>query len=189
MGQNRSCRILPGGLRILSSCRLASSIALWTTWQCGNVVRSATPGATPVIYRLLPTTTTLHLLYRSPFNHHYPSPYPRSPMSSPQPRQDLIQNAILFLQDPKTQSSPLTSKIEFLQAKGLNESEIQDALSRSSSSSSSQPVQRQSQSIGGPSGGYGYGTRYEMAPVPPKRDWRDLFVCLCILCQCVVVPY
>lgn len=106
-------------------------------------------------------------------------------MSSPQPRQDLIQNAVLFLQDPKTQSSPLTSKIEFLQAKGLNESEIQDALSRSSSSTAQS---NQSQRIGGPSSGYGgggYGMRYEMAPVPPKRDWRDLFVCPRLLPGCV----
>jgi peroxin-14 len=95
-------------------------------------------------------------------------------MSQP-PRQDLIQNAILFLQDPKTQSSPLTSKIEFLQAKGLNESEIQDALSRSTSSSST--VSRSIPQEGGGYGGGGYGMRYEMAPVPPKRDWRDLFVC------------
>jgi len=100
-----------------------------------------------------------------------------STMSQP-PRQDLIQNAILFLQDPKTQSSPLTSKIEFLQAKGLNESEIQDALSRSSSSPAST---YNSRSIGESSGGGGYGMRYEMAPVPPKRDWRDLFVCPLLL--------
>ena len=122
-------------------------------------------------YRLLPAL----LLYHPPSLPSSTTPYP--PMSSPQTRQDLVQNAVLFLQDPKTQSSPLTSKIEFLQAKGLNESEIQDALSRSSSSSTQS---NQSQSIGGPSSGYGeggYGMRYEMAPVPPKRDWRDLFVC------------
>jgi peroxin-14 len=95
-------------------------------------------------------------------------------MSQP-PRQDLIQNAILFLQDPKTQSSPLTSKIEFLQAKGLNESEIQDALSRASSSSS--PATTYNPTNLGSNGGGGYGMRYEMAPVTPKRDWRDLFVC------------
>jgi len=104
-----------------------------------------------------------------------PSIHPPTTMSQP-PRQDLIQNAILFLQDPKTQSSPLTSKIEFLQAKGLNESEIQDALSRSTSSSSPASTYN-SRSIGESSGVGGYGMRYEMAPVPPKRDWRDLFVC------------
>lgn len=88
-------------------------------------------------------------------------------------RQDLIQNAILFLQDPKTQTSPLTSKIEFLQSKGLNESEIQEALSRSTASSS-----HAGPSIARRDGGYGSGSgmRYEMAPVPPKRDWRDMFV-------------
>jgi peroxin-14 len=95
-------------------------------------------------------------------------------MSQP-PRQDLIQNAILFLQDPKTQSSPLTSKIEFLQAKGLNEGEVQDALSRSSSSSSPASTSYNGTNVG--SSGGAYGMRYEMAPVPPKRDWRDLFVC------------
>lgn len=88
-------------------------------------------------------------------------------------RHDLIQNAVLFLQDPKTQSSPLTAKIEFLQSKGLNESEIQDALSRSTASGSG--GQATSQSWAGPSvmrRDEGYG----MAPVPPRRDWRDLFV-------------
>jgi peroxin-14 len=103
-----------------------------------------------------------------------------STMSSPSSRQDLIQNAVLFLQDPKTQSSPLTSKIEFLQAKGLNEQEIQEALSRSSSgpstSSSSSGQYRREESYGY-GAGVGTGIRYEMAPVPPKRDWRDLFVC------------
>ena len=112
------------------------------------------------------TFTSYHLFIR-------PSP----PRMSQAPRQDLIQNAILFLQDPKTQSSPLTSKIGFLQAKGLNEGEIQDALSRSSTSSPASSSYN-SRSIEGSSGGVGgYGMRYEMAPVPPKRDWRDLFVC------------
>jgi peroxin-14 len=111
-------------------------------------------------------------------NHHhslYHNPLSTMSFSS---RQDLIQNAILFLQDPKTQSSPLTSKIEFLQAKGLDEQEIQEALSRSSSSSSSTnhsstaqaPYRRDREE------GYG-GMKFEMAPVPPKRDWRDMFVC------------
>jgi peroxin-14 len=90
-------------------------------------------------------------------------------------RADLIQNAILFLQDPKTQSSPLTSKIEFLQAKGLNEGEIQEALSRSTSSTSSSTQALNTGYTNEQS--YRYGGRTDMAPVPPKRDWRDLFVC------------
>lgn len=99
-----------------------------------------------------------------------------SKMSSaaPSSRQDLVQNAVLFLQDPKTLSSPLTAKIEFLQSKGLNEAEIQEALSRSSSSPGSS-------SQGSTTGWAGLsvaggGVSYAMAPVPPKRDWRDLFV-------------
>lgn len=99
--------------------------------------------------------------------------------SSSTSRHDLIQNAVLFLQDPKTQSSPLTAKIEFLQSKGLDESEIQEALSRSASSPASSS--HSTGHYGGSRGGSmsrreDYGMRYEMAPVPPKRDWRDMFV-------------
>jgi hypothetical protein len=116
-------------------------------------------------------------VHNSSSRHSFTSYHPLRPTMSQPPRQDLIQNAILFLQDPKTQSSPLTSKIEFLQAKGLNESEIQDALSRSSSSSSSVSAYNPTNLGSSGGGGGGYGMRYEMAPVPPKRDWRDLFVC------------
>lgn len=99
-------------------------------------------------------------------------------MSNPSTsRHDLIQNAVLFLQDPKTQSSPLTAKIEFLQSKGLDESEIQEALSRSTSSSSVSASNSTGNYGGGSMGRRDdYGLRYEMAPVPPKRDWRDMFV-------------
>lgn len=99
--------------------------------------------------------------------------------SSSTSRNDLIQNAILFLQDPKTQQSPLTAKIEFLQSKGLNETEIQEALSRSSSSAPSPSSVQYAEpgTVRRRDEGYG-GIRFEMAPVPPKRDWRDLFVSL-----------
>ena len=148
-------------------------------YKYGGKLASATRGVPPVITRSTPSHCTCFgillplILIQSSI--HIPST-----MSQP-PRQDLIQNAILFLQDPKTQSSPLTSKIEFLQAKGLNEVEIQDALSRSSSSSPASTYN--SRSIGESSGGGGYGMRYEMAPVPPKRDWRDLFVCPTFHCH------
>ncbi|ORX40858.1 peroxisomal membrane anchor protein conserved region-domain-containing protein [Kockovaella imperatae] len=100
-------------------------------------------------------------------------------------RQDLIQNAILFLNDPKVQSSTLASKITFLETKGLNESEIQEALARapseessgqngasSSSASTFRPYgyTNHNQRYGGPP--YEYSTM----PLPPRRDWRDIFI-------------
>ncbi|KAG5648051.1 hypothetical protein DXG03_007086 [Asterophora parasitica] len=48
-------------------------------------------------------------------------------MSSPN-RQELIQNAVAFLADPKSQGSPLAQRIQFLEAKGLTPPEIDIAL-------------------------------------------------------------
>ncbi|WVQ63515.1 uncharacterized protein L199_001668 [Kwoniella botswanensis] len=95
-------------------------------------------------------------------------------------RQDLIRNAVLFLNDPKVQSSSLTSRIQFLESKGLNESEIQQALSQASQSISSSTAYNDN----GPERprdpppryGYGYSQGVMHPPEPPKRDWRDLFI-------------
>jgi len=92
-----------------------------------------------------------------------------------------MQNAILFLNDPKVQSSTLTSRITFLESKGLNEHEIQEALRQASSAqtSSFEPSSAPPPPPGVPSHGrsaYGYGQVQGLRPEPPKRDWRDLFV-------------
>jgi len=104
--------------------------------------------------------------------------FPPGPSSN---RQDLMQNAILFLNDPKVQSSTLTSRITFLESKGLNEHEIQEALRQASSAqtSSFEPSSAPPPPPGVPSHGrsaYGYGQVQGLRPEPPKRDWRDLFV-------------
>jgi peroxin-14 len=109
-------------------------------------------------------------------------------------RDELLHNAVLFLLDPKVKESSLTSRITFLEGKGLTESEIQEALRRASSgtgpTAGSSPVQapvgvgrRDAAWDGpaqgyGPSGGYGYSTRMQQPPAPaiPRRDWRDVFV-------------
>lgn len=62
---------------------------------------------------------------------------PSTSSSSPSSRQDLLHNAVLFLTDPKVASSSLTSKIQFLEGKGLDEAEIQEALRRANGSSAS----------------------------------------------------
>lgn len=94
-------------------------------------------------------------------------------------RQDMIHNAVLFLQDPKVQSSSLTSRIEFLEAKGLNQAEIEESLKRAKQQSASSATPYS----GG--GGSGWDTQTQtqgggytgaQRPEPPRRDWRDLFV-------------
>jgi peroxin-14 len=99
------------------------------------------------------------------------------------PREDLLHNAILFLNDPQVQTSSLASKISFLEGKGLNEDEIQEAIRRArsgqgSTSGVTRSYERQQQEplryAGG--GDYGYAQGVMRAPEPPKRDWRDLFV-------------
>lgn len=114
------------------------------------------------------------------------------PSSSRQPtgdRSELLRNAVLFLTDPKVQSSTLASKIGFLESKGLTEGEIQDALRQATSSGEGTSV-RAADGGGSNRGqaefatrgygswsGYGTGTGYGvMPPEPPRRDWRDLFV-------------
>lgn len=110
----------------------------------------------------------------------------------------LIQNAILFLNDPKTQNSSLTSRVQFLESKGLTEKEIEQAIREagggygSSAGSGKQGAVGEGEAEGertGPSSvyerpperprvpapNYGYGNTYA-PPEPPKRDWRDLFI-------------
>ncbi|WWC92510.1 uncharacterized protein L201_007469 [Kwoniella dendrophila CBS 6074] len=109
--------------------------------------------------------------------------------SSSSSRSELIRNAVLFLNDPKVASSSLTSRIQFLESKGLNESDIQQALSQASSGGSSsneghvgeyQPERPRDPSprYGNSDRGYGYGYSQQLInpPQPPKRDWRDLFI-------------
>ena len=82
-------------------------------------------------------------------------------------RQELIRNAVIFLQDPKasrysrlnvadidrvlqTQQSSLAQRIQFLEAKGLTPIEIDVAIKQSSP--------------------------YPMVVSPYRWDWRDYFV-------------
>lgn len=71
-------------------------------------------------------------------------PQPSSLPSPTQLREDMIQSAIRFLNDPKVQDAPLTKKISFLETKGLTNTEIQEAIIRirggSSSNTSVLPV-------------------------------------------------
>ncbi|EKM83825.1 hypothetical protein AGABI1DRAFT_117296 [Agaricus bisporus var. burnettii JB137-S8] len=87
-------------------------------------------------------------------------------MSSPD-RQELLRNAVVFLQDPKTQASPFAQRIQFLEAKGLTPQEIDIAIKQSSSSTqfpNHQPA---------------FVANYSQTSYPPgaqRWDWRDYFV-------------
>ncbi|KAF5377592.1 hypothetical protein D9615_005339 [Tricholomella constricta] len=91
-------------------------------------------------------------------------------MSSPN-RQELIQNAVAFLADPKSQASPLAQRIQFLEAKGLTPQEIDIALKQSTVNNH------------GPSYQAPYAPGYATSPYAPvgvapahRWDWRDYFI-------------
>ncbi|KAI5954361.1 PEX14 [Candida jiufengensis] len=94
---------------------------------------------------------------------------------------ELINSAVTFLKDPNVASSPLTKKIEFLESKGLNQQEIEEALKRvnepstttASSSSTSTSTPTQSQYSSQPSLPLDY---YNVAPPIPERSWKDYFI-------------
>ncbi|TFK41095.1 hypothetical protein BDQ12DRAFT_710926 [Crucibulum laeve] len=85
-------------------------------------------------------------------------------------RQELIRNAVIFLSDPKTQASPLTQRIQFLEAKGLTPPEVDIALKQAAANAP------------GPSRQPSYGPAYApnpyalAGPLPQRWDWRDYFI-------------
>ncbi|KAG6902912.1 hypothetical protein C0995_010082 [Termitomyces sp. Mi166 len=83
-------------------------------------------------------------------------------------RQELVQNAVTFLADPKTQASPLAQRIQFLEAKGLTPQEIDMALKQATSNNSGSSYQQNYPP--------GYGGYHLGAPPAQRWDWRDYFV-------------
>ncbi|KHC45253.1 peroxin-14 [Candida albicans P60002] len=111
--------------------------------------------------------------------------------------EELINSAVSFLKDPQVGGSPLTKKVEFLESKGLNQEEIEEALKRandnstttsSSSSSSSVASSNSSNTTSSPS----YQSQqqqqvysqppidyYNVVPPPPpvpEKSWKDYFI-------------
>ncbi|KAI9010151.1 microbody biogenesis protein peroxin 14 [Hyaloraphidium curvatum] len=105
-------------------------------------------------------------------------------------REDVIQSAVKFLQDPKVQSSPLARRIAFLESKGLSSEEIEQAMQRASGGTGTTTAVVPAapgvmQPVGVPGGvqmypapGYpAYGPPMQPPPPPPKeRDWKDYFI-------------
>jgi peroxin-14 len=104
------------------------------------------------------------------------------------PREDLVNSAVSFLQDPSVASSPLDKRIAFLQSKNLTQEEINLSLARAGDetpaatqpqSAPYYPPPQQQGMYPQPPGNYNY-SQYGnwQAPPPelPKRDWRDWFI-------------
>lgn len=98
--------------------------------------------------------------------------------------EDLISSAVSFLQDPNVTTSPLNKKIEFLQSKGLNEQEIEEALNRANNSSTATTTSIASNGLGNGQSTLqsAYATPappidyYNVAPPVPERTWKDYFI-------------
>lgn len=100
--------------------------------------------------------------------------------------EELIVSAISFLKDPNVLSSPLTKKVEFLESKGLNQQEIEEALKRANSNESTanstavtQPPKDQHQQQ------QNQHQQLQQAPIDyynptppqlPDRSWKDYFI-------------
>jgi len=102
-------------------------------------------------------------------------------------REDLIEGAVTFLQDPSVGTAPLEQKLSFLRSKNLTQEEIDVSLARVGQSptpstpaqtqtyTSSQPRQQQQYQYNGYNGQQ-YPPWSQAPPEPPRRDWRDWFI-------------
>lgn len=108
-------------------------------------------------------------------------------------RDELVNSAVTFLQDPSTASAPLDKRVQFLRSKNLTQEEIDLALARAGAEQPQQqpssqnapfyppgPQQQEQQNFyrrQPPQ--YGYNPYMDWQPPPPelpKRDWRDWFI-------------
>ncbi|GAB1729610.1 hypothetical protein NU195Hw_g836t1 [Hortaea werneckii] len=112
------------------------------------------------------------------------------------PREELIQGAVSFLQDPSVASAPYEQKLSFLRSKNLTQDEIDASLARvgqapspsdpSSSYPPPQPQYRPQQQQQQPYPQYGsnpsqypppaYWQQHPPPPDLPRCDWRDWFI-------------
>ncbi|KAG5366713.1 Peroxisomal membrane protein [Yarrowia sp. B02] len=90
------------------------------------------------------------------------------------PREDLVQSAVAFLNDPQAATAPLAKRIEFLESKDMTPEEIEEALKRAGSPS----TQTHSGSVvshgAAPSVPASYA--FQSPPPLPERDWKDVFI-------------
>ncbi|AOW05173.1 YALI0E09405p [Yarrowia lipolytica CLIB122] len=91
------------------------------------------------------------------------------------PREDLVQSAVAFLNDPQAATAPLAKRIEFLESKDMTPEEIEEALKRAGSGSAqSHPGSVVSHGGAAPTVPASYA--FQSAPPLPERDWKDVFI-------------
>jgi peroxin-14 len=99
-------------------------------------------------------------------------------------REDLIEGAISFLQDPSVATAPVEQRVAFLRSKNLTQEEIDASLARVGQATPSQAVSTSSQyqRQAPPPQQYGHQQQQQQPywgqqpPEPPRRDWRDYFI-------------
>lgn len=90
--------------------------------------------------------------------------------------EELINSAVSFLQDASVAQSPLNKKVEFLQSKGLNEQEIEEAMKRANSATATSapaPPTTYQAAVARQQAPLDY---YQMPPAVPERTWKDYFI-------------
>ena len=102
-------------------------------------------------------------------------------------RQDMVASAVSFLTDPSVHETPLTKKIQFLEAKGMSSGEIQQALAQSQNGTGSAPSQAPA-TVSAPAPAPApaiyppyYGSNAYPPPPPPpppprNYDWKDYVI-------------
>lgn len=92
--------------------------------------------------------------------------------------EELVNSAVSFLQDPNVASSPINKKVEFLQTKGLNDQEIDEAIKRANGAANTGAAQPDTpmtykDAMHSSTAPLDY---YAMAPAVPERTWKDYFI-------------
>ncbi|GMM30038.1 Pex14 protein [Martiniozyma asiatica (nom. inval.)] len=94
---------------------------------------------------------------------------------SQQSRQELIDSALQFLADPQVSNQPLSSKLSFLESKGLTPEEIQVALAQAKGSTPTTVEQPMAPPLAGPL--YSHSSPpLPTQPLPNAYDWKDYLI-------------
>ncbi|QIW95137.1 hypothetical protein AMS68_000655 [Peltaster fructicola] len=95
-------------------------------------------------------------------------------------REDLIEGAISFLQDPSVASAPVEQRVAFLRSKNLTQEEIDASLARVGQATPSQAASTTATYQYRPpptANGYQQAPYWAQPPPQvPRRDWRDYFI-------------
>lgn len=105
--------------------------------------------------------------------------------------EELIKSAVSFLNDANVASAPIAKKVEFLETKGLNQEEIEEALKRAAGGNEKSQALSSTSSNGS---GQTYDRNYSVPQQPPidyynvappalpERTWKDYFIMATATC-------